>query len=188
MTALQQMLRAYGLAFPPEPEITEKMLTHSSGVLRQKTRGRRHQLIGCLLDRVVRHYGRDPFLVAAESGVSVTIDSDDDPLRDASFPYYSCYRPEACTIELYTRPLSNFWCELFPGCAPDLKYHFACWRELWHFWVHTRFASLKPVLGEEFVPFIEAFGALSPVQENYYGQYFAGLATGVIEKVLCEPR
>ncbi len=180
------MLPATGWPYLIYPQKHENMLTQSRVGARRKNRKRHHKLIACLLEHVTHHYGRDPFLVAAESGVSVTIDSIDNPLQDAGFPYYSAYHPDACSIELYSQPLNQFWGDLFPGCAPHLKYQFACWRELWHFWVHTRFASLKPVLGEKFVPILDAFGSLSPVQENYYGQYFAGLATGVIEKVFCD--
>lgn len=141
-------------------------------------------------DKLVRFWqalkkslGDNPFRIAARQGISVTFHDHASVFEgDLQRPLYSQFRPEEFAIDIYEEPLSEFWEALFPGQAPHLKYHYACWRELWHFWEYTRFAPLKFELGNAWLVTIETFSKQSYLDREYLAQYFAAIATGTIRQ------
>lgn len=138
-------------------------------------------LIWRLFEMVKEQLGHDPFVIAARQGVSVRID----PVDSVSVKWdisYSCFRPDALAIDIFAAPLNEFWHSLFPGCSPSLQYRYACWRELWHFWVYSRFAPLRDSFGKEWYGAFKHLSSLSSRDEERLAQYFAACATGVVEK------
>lgn len=134
-----------------------------------------HQLWGF----IGKELGTNPFVIAANQGISVKFYEVDSTIIEASGPY-SQFRPDEMAIDIYNTTLEVFWDDLFPGCSPDLKFQYACWRELWQYWLHTRLAPLRWVLGEEWLDFISLFSSLTNTKKHYLGQYFASIATGVL--------
>lgn len=129
----------------------------------------------CNIDKVL---GKNPFIIAANQGITVKYYELDSSA--GSRDLYSHFRPDEMAIYIFNASLNTFWANLFPGCSPELRYRYACWRELWHYWLHTQLAPLRWVLGDQWLEFIENFSKLSSLQREYLGQYFASLATGVI--------
>ena len=146
-------------------EVTEKEILHNKV----------HQLWGLVAEGL----GSNPFVIAANQGISVKYHEVDATIVETAGPY-SQFRPDEMAIDIYHATLGVFWDDMFPGCSPDLKFQFACWRELWHYWLHSRFASLRWVLGDDWNDFITLFSSLTYLQKHYLGQYFASLATGVL--------
>ncbi len=140
-----------------------------------------HEDIRRFWDALTLSMGDNPFSIAAIQGVSLTFHDEDSQLSPDE-NCYSQFRPDVLAIDIFTTNLNRFWEEMFPGCAPELKYRYACWRELWHFWNHSRFAPLKFTLGEDWLYFLENFSRLSFLQSEYLAQYFAAMATSVIDR------
>lgn len=133
-----------------------------------------------ILENVNRSLGGNPFIIAADQGISVTL-HDAQPDTAQKPDVYSQFRPDVLAIDIYHPPLQRFWDELFPGCQPHLKYYYACWRELWNYWMHMQFAPLKFVLGDSWLDIIVRFSAVNASRQEYLAQYFASLATGVLK-------
>lgn len=132
-------------------------------------------LLWCIIDKGL---GKNPFVIAANQGITVKYYELDSSA--GSRDLYSQFRPEELAIHIFNASLNTFWANMFPGCSPELRYRYACWRELLQYWLHTQFAPLRWVLGDHWLEFIEKFSNLSSLQREYVGQYFASLATGVI--------
>lgn len=138
-----------------------------------------HNRVFQLWSFIDKGLGRNPFAIAAEQGISVKFYEVDSAAIETP-GLYSQFRPDEMAIDIFSSPLDVFWADMFPGCSPALRFQYACWRELWRYWLHTKFAPLRWVLGEHWLEFIECFSALSKLQREYLGQYFASLATGVL--------
>ena len=143
-----------------------------------------HTKVFQLWNDVDRKLGKNPFVIAAKQGISVNFYEADS--NSVKIPlHYSKFRPDEMTIDIFNTSLVRFWDDMFPGCSPELKYEYACWRELWHYWVHSRFAPLRWILGDNWLDFLEDFLTLPVLKREYLGQYFASLATGVIAFETC---
>lgn len=133
-----------------------------------------------LYQKIKNKYGNNPYLVAAQQGISVKLYSEP-PQRLFPARAISVYHPENLTIDIYKSTLVKFWNELFPGCSPSLSYQYACWRGLWSYWGHSRFAPLRYDLGSLWMKCVEKFAKCSPAENEYLGHYFAALATGLLD-------
>lgn len=133
---------------------------------------------------VARELGKNPFSIAARQGISVIYHEEDEPISGQA-ESYSDFRPDEMAIDIYNQALDRFWQAMFPGCAPELKYRYACWRELWHYWMHARFAPLHRILGDRWLDFVDRLSQLSGLAREYSGQYFASIATGVLKFEPC---
>ncbi|MCB9510886.1 MAG: hypothetical protein H6695_11915 [Deferribacteres bacterium] len=138
-----------------------------------------HNKVNQLWGLINKGLGPNPFVIAADQGISVKFFEFDSTIVGSTGPC-SQFRPDEMAIEIHNTTLEVLWDDLFPGCSPDLKFRYACWRELWQYWLHTRLAPLRWVLGEEWLEFISLFSSLSSLKKHYLGQYFASLATGVL--------
>ncbi|KAA3612376.1 MAG: hypothetical protein DWQ05_20500 [Calditrichaeota bacterium] len=149
-------------------------------------KNKEQRLIERLLKKVHATYGKDPFIIIAENGLSVSLGASDDFLQCNEWSF-SRFLPENSTIEINRRQLDYFWNEMYPGCPQDLKYRYACWRELWHFWIYQRFASVHSLLQHQGNLYIASFINQPKACQNYFSHYLAGIATGLISRPAQEP-
>ena len=144
------------------------------------TRQKEQRLIESLLKKVRKKYGDDPFLIVATNGLSVILGASDD-FPESQIWSFSHFQPDNYTIQIDRTLLNKFWADIFPGCPHHLKYRYACWREIWHFWIYQRFATVKPILQNELVKYITTFADQPKARQNYCAHYLAGTATGLIQ-------
>ncbi len=147
--------------------------------VKQSRQAVRQMLLNHLWQKVHDELGTDPFLIAAEQNISISLHLDDDR-RIGEQKRISEFRPDAMTIEIFVEPLKAFWRELFPGCTLSLKYRYVCWRELWNFWAIQRFAPVSSLLKKEWPIFLKEFSRVTTVEQQYLAHYFACLATELI--------
>lgn len=144
------------------------------------TRQKEQRLIASLLRKVRRTYGDDPFLLVAKHGLSVILGASSD-FSESQLWSFSHFQPDNYTIQIDRTLLNKFWADIFPGCPHHLKYRYACWREIWHFWIYQRFATVKPLLHKQTPLYIKLFADQPKAEQNYCAHYFAGMATGLIQ-------
>ncbi len=139
----------------------------------------RQMLLYNLWQKIQSEVGSDPFLIAAQQNISISLHLDDEHRRGEQ-KRISEFRPDAMTIEIFVEPLKTFWRELFPGCSLSLKYRYVCWRELWNYWAMQRFAPISGLLKKEWPIYLKEFSRVTSIEQQYLSHYFACLATGVI--------
>ena len=137
-------------------------------------------LIDRLLQQVCAKHGKDPFVIVAECRLSIRIYSAEDELLE-NMSSFSTFQPENFTIVIDSDRLDIFWDEIFPGCPLYLKYPYACWRELWRFWVYHRFATVQSILQDDWLRYIDIFVNRSGAEQNYFAHYMASRATGLLK-------
>ncbi len=143
-------------------------------------RQKEQRLIEILLKKVRVSYGDDPFLIIAKNRLSVILGASDD-FAESKIWSFSHFQPDDYTIRIDRTLLDEFWREMFPGCPHHLKYRYACWREIWHFWIYQRFATVKCVLQQQIPNYISTFADQPKAKQNYCAHYLAGMATGLIQ-------
>ncbi|MDQ7053913.1 MAG: hypothetical protein Q9P14_13890 [candidate division KSB1 bacterium] len=141
----------------------------------------RQMLLYNLWQKIQSKAGSDPFLIAAQQNISISLHLDDER-RCGEQKRIGEFRPDAMTIEIFVEPLKIFWRELFPGCSLSLKYRYVCWRELWNYWVMHRFAPISGLLQKAWPIYLKEFSRVTSVEQQYLSHYFACLATGVLEQ------